>query len=115
MDIRIIKKRKLSKEELVEMAKEFYFEMIKGVAYVERGIIALGGKWYIDASGVLVRDGSGQQDLRVFNIYLDKLERDRLEYHSLINIKPNNGNKTTCIENKDVRIKIEEVINNPIE
>jgi len=39
MDIRIIRD-KISLKEVEELAEEFYIEMVKGVADVERGVLA---------------------------------------------------------------------------
>lgn len=110
MDIRIIRD-KISREELKELAKEFYVEMVKGVADIERGIIALGGEWHIDANEVLMQDGSEQQNLWGFNVYLDK----RIEYHSLINIRPLQNNRTLEVQDENIRKKMFDIINTSIE
>lgn len=110
MNIKIIKE-KISKEELEELAKEFYVEMVKGVADIERGIVALGGEWHIDANQVLIADGSLQQNLWGFNIYLDK----RIEYFSLINIRPAQNNRTLEVEDAEIRQKMYDIINMLVE
>lgn len=114
MNIKIIKE-KISKAELADIAKEFYVEMVKGVADIEKGIIALGGEWHIDANQVLMEDGSSQENLWGFNIYIDKSKEDRLEYNSLINIRPNQGNKSMEIENEDIKNSIFKIVNNLVE
>ena len=53
MRIKIIDK-KISKDELQEIAKEFYVVMIKGVVDVERDILAVGGEYHMDANNVLI-------------------------------------------------------------
>jgi len=107
MDIRIIRS-KITKPELEELAKEFYTEMVKGVVDLERGIIALGGEWHIDANQVLIEDGSRQSDLWGFNVYVaDK----KIEYVSLINIRPAQNNRTLEVEDKSIRKKMEKIIN----
>ena len=111
MNIRIIRD-KITKPELEELAKEFYVEMVKGVADIERNIIALGGEWHMDANQVLIEDGSNQQNLWGFNIYLNKPKKEMLEYNSLINIRPNQGNKSMEIENEEIKNKIFEIVNN---
>lgn len=113
MDIRIIR-NKITKVELEEVAKEFYVEMVKGVADIERGIIALGGEWHMDANQVLIADGSSQPNLWGFNVYLNKTKGERVEYNSLINIRPG-INKGMEIESEEVRNKIFEIVNNLIE
>lgn len=114
MNIRIIKS-KISKSELEELAKEFYVEMVKGVADIEKGIIALGGEWHMDANEILVKNGSKQEDLWGFNIYLEKPQESRLEYNSLINIRPRQDNKSMEIESEKIRRKIFEIVNNLVE
>jgi len=114
MDIKIIRE-KITKKELEELAKEFYIEMVKGVADVEKEIIALGGEWHIDANQILIKDGSNQQNLWGFNIYLNKPKESRLEYNSLINIRPKQGNRNMEIENEEIKNEIFEIVNKLVE
>lgn len=114
MNIRIVRER-ITKAELEELAREFYVEMVKGVADIERGIIALGGEWHMDANEVLVKDGSKQENLWGFNIYLDKPKNERLEYNSLINIRPSQGNKSMEVGNAEIREKMSDMINSLVE
>jgi len=105
MKIKIIKEN-ISKAELRELALEFYVEMVKGVVDIERGIMALGGEWHIDANQVLIEDGSSQKNLWGFNIYLD----GRIEYISLINIRPLQNNRTLEVEDPNIRGKMDAII-----
>lgn len=114
MDIRIIRD-KITKLELEKLAKEFYVEMVKGVADIERDIIALGGEWHIDANSILIEDGSKQNNLWGFNIYLNKPKESRLEYNSLINIRPKQGNRNMEIENEEIKNKIFDIVNKLVE
>jgi hypothetical protein len=114
MNIRIIR-NKITKSELDELAKEFYVEMIKGVADIERSIMALGGEWHIDANQILIEDGSSQENLWGFNVYLNKAKEEKLEYNSLINIRPGQGNRNMEIESEEIRKKISEIVNNLME
>ena len=114
MNIKIITE-KITKLELEELAKEFYVEMVKGGADIEKGIIALGGEWHIDANIVLMDDGSKQENLWGFNIYLNKEKSEMLEYNSLINIRPKQGNKSMEIESEEIRNKIFEIVNKLVE
>lgn len=114
MNIKIIKE-KISLKEVEELAKEFYKEMVKGVADIERGVIALGGEWHMDANEVLIKEGSEQQNLWGFNIYWEKPKDERLEYNSLINIRPGQNNKGMEIESEEIKNKIFEIVNNLVE
>ena len=114
MDIKIIR-QKITKSELEDLAKEIYVEMVKGVADIERGVIALGGEWHMDANEVLIKDGSAQENLWGFNIYLNKPKEERLEYNSLINIRPKQSNKSMEIESEELKNKILEIVSNLVE
>ncbi|MDP2593228.1 MAG: DUF5674 family protein [bacterium] len=105
MDIRVIKES-VPKAVAVEIAKEFYVDMIKGAVDVERGIIALGGEWHSDANEVLLQDGSAQSSVWGFNFYLNKSGREQIECHSLINIRPTEGNYSMLVENPEIEEKI---------
>ncbi len=102
MEIKIIK-NSISKKELLEIAKDFYIDMIKGVVDIERGILAVGGEYHIDANMVLVKNGSKQQNIWGFNWYFDRISDERIEYVSLINIRPSQGNKTMEVQDAFLR------------
>jgi len=93
-----------------ELAGCWYKTMIKGVVDVRRNIIALGGEWHMDANNMLISDGSRQEDLWGFNIYPDEKGDARLEYISLINVRPAQNNRSMEIEDKELRASIKKII-----
>lgn len=95
---------------LQQLADAWHGIMVKGVADVERGIIALGGEWHMDANVLLLADGSVQQDLWGFNIYPDERGVGALEYISLINIRPQQGNREMELHDEELRIQITELV-----
>jgi len=109
MDVKIITS-KISKEELAQYAKEQYVEMIKGAIDIGKGSMALGGEWHMDANQVLIDNGSEQKDIWGFNIYVDKNHDERVEYISLINIRPAQNNRSMEIEDGTIREKMKKVI-----
>lgn len=113
MTTKIIKDR-ISLEELKVLAKEFYGSMIKGVADIERGVVAFGGEYHMEANMALIEDGSGQSNLWGFNIYFKKPREDWLEYTSLINIRPVAGNFDMMIGDEQIRQKVKEIVNSKI-
>lgn len=109
MNIKIIDK-KITESELREIAKDFYGDMVKGVVDIEREIIVMGGEYHIDANVILIENGSKQQDIWGFNWYFDKIGDERIEYVSLINIRPAQGNKTMEVQNISLRDKMKTII-----
>ena len=96
--------------EVREIAKEFYEDMIKGVVDIEREVIALGGEYHMDANNVLIEDGSKQTDVWGFNVHLDRAREAWLEYTSLVNIRPLQGNKSMKVEDDALRAKMKQII-----
>lgn len=94
---------------LQALARAWYGTMVKGVADLEREIIALGGDWHMDANNVLLVDGSKQENLWGFNIYPDERGDKALEYTSLINIRPAQGNRVMELQDATLRQRIREI------
>ncbi|MBI2047585.1 MAG: hypothetical protein HYT27_00440 [Parcubacteria group bacterium] len=111
MDIRIIKEP-ITHATAKEIAAEFYKDMVKGVVDIERKIIALGGEYHIDANMKLIADGSIQSDVWGFNFYSDE---NRIEYVSLINIRPQQNNRTIKIQDDELKKKMENIIRSLIQ
>ena len=93
----------ISREEARQIGEPWYTELVKGVVDVERGIIALGGEWHMDANVRLMAEGSEQQNVWGFNIYVDRTGPEWIEFVSLINIRPTEGNRTLEIESHELR------------
>jgi hypothetical protein len=109
MNIKIIDK-KISESELREIAKDFYGEMVKGVVDIEREIIAMGGEYHMDANIILTDNGSKQQNIWGFNWYFNKSGDERIEYISLINIRPKQGNRVMEVQDASLCDKMKSVI-----
>ena len=109
MNIQIIK-QSISKNDLRDLAKEFYEDLIKGVVDIERGLIALGGEMHADAEEVLIKDGSKQSDLWGFNILLNKDKEECLIYEAFINIRPRDNNKDLEVKSPVIREKMRRII-----
>src|SRR4051812_542098 len=101
MNIKIVKE-KISKQELEELAQEFYIDMVKGVVDIEKGIIALGGEWHMDANQVLIANASHEQNRWRFNIYM----YGRTEHISITKITPSQNKRTLAGEDAVRREKI---------
>ncbi|HEY4527399.1 MAG TPA: DUF5674 family protein [Candidatus Paceibacterota bacterium] len=108
-DIRIVREH-VAVSELKPLAALWYGPMIKGVVDLEREIIAVGGDWHMDANTKLIEDGSDQMHLWGFNLYLEERGDSAIEYQSLINIRPSQGNRSIEIEDTELRKKIFSVV-----
>lgn len=106
---------KISKAELVEIAKERFGDMVKAVVDIELGIMVVGGELHADEEAILLERGSKQENLWGINIYTDKPENERIEFDSMINIRPRQNNRSRDVLDKTIREKIVVVVNNLVE
>ncbi len=91
---------------LESLAKEWHQTLVKGVADIETGLVALGGEWHIDANNRLIEEGSQQRNLWGFNIYPKEKGDAAIEYNSLINIRPMQGNRSMEIMSEETRAAV---------
>lgn len=110
MNVKIIKEP-VKLKEVEKLAQESFGDLIKGVVDIEKEVMAVGGEMHSDANEVLIEEGSQQEDLWGFNIYLDREREDWIEYISLINIRPQRGNKSMEVEDQEIRLKMSNIIN----
>jgi len=113
MIIRIVEDS-INLDELREIAKEYYIDMIKGVADISKEIIAVGGEYHMDANMKILENGSVQSDVWGFNILFDRPKDERIEFTSLINIRPLAGNRSMEVEDEEIRKKMSDIINRKI-
>ncbi|KKQ28170.1 MAG: hypothetical protein US42_C0001G0021 [Candidatus Magasanikbacteria bacterium GW2011_GWC2_37_14] len=106
----IIVNKKINLAEIKKLASETFGDMVKGVADIERKIIALGGEMHADAEEILLANGSVQANLWGFNIYPEQSPENFIEFHSLINIRPAQNNRSMNIESKEIQNSIKEII-----
>jgi len=107
---RIVRER-LTRSELVTIASEQFGDMVKAVVDVAREIMALGGELHSDEEALLLDDGSSQGNLWGINLYPSADEADWIEYDSMINVRPSQGNRTRGVENAGLRAKIRRIVN----
>ena len=91
---------------LRRLVKSGFGDMVKYVADVGRGIVAIGGELHADAEQVLLDAGSQQEDLWGANYYPGRGRDLCVEFTSLINISPARGNRQMEIANPALRDRI---------
>ena len=109
MDIHIIREP-ISRSELVKIAEEGFGDLVKGVVDVEKEILALGGELHSDEEALLLKDGSKQENLWGINLYPSRTEKDFVEFDSVINLRPSQGNRSRGVDNPKLQKKILEIV-----
>ena len=100
-------KEKATPAQLQDML-ERYEGMIKIVVDIRRRALAGGGEMHADCESVLLDDGSEQDDLWGANWYPNE---QRIEFESLINIRPRLGNRGILLQDEGLRGQVKSVTN----
>ncbi len=85
---------------------EVYPTLIKIVVDIRRRVLAGGGEMHADCESLLLAEGSEQDDLWGANWYPAD---QRVEFESLINIRPRLGNRSILIQSETLRHQVEAV------
>ena len=101
----------IAREALAVIAAGGFGDMVKGVVDVERGLLAIDGELHADLESLLLENGSRQAALWGINLYPEMDDEDFIEFDSLINIRPMQGNRSRGVEDEAVRAQIVEVVN----
>lgn len=101
----------VTKSELKKIAEESFSYLVKGVVDIEKEIMSLGGELHYDNAMDLVQKFQSKgENLWGINLYPDKSGDDFIEFDSMVNIKPNLGNRTRGIDDPEIRGKIRKIV-----
>lgn len=114
MNITIIKDPILSTD-LREIAKKQFGDFVKAVVDIEKEIMAIGGSLHADEEAMLLEQGSVQENLWGINIYPEKSQEEWVEFDSMINIRPSQGNRSRNVEDENTRERIVKIVNTLIQ
>ena len=89
-------------------------DLVKAVVDVERGLLALNAELHSDLESLLLNDGSKQQNLWGVNLYPDIKGENFIEFDSIINIRPSQGNKSRDVEDEKLRERITGIVDERI-
>ncbi len=105
----VLSDRRLDPAEVARLTRLFFEDMVKYVVDVTRRVVAVGGELHADAEQLLLASGSRQTDLWGANYYPGKGRDDCIEYTSLINIRPAQGNRGMEVEDDHIRDLVREI------
>ncbi|MDP8216205.1 MAG: DUF5674 family protein [Candidatus Kaelpia imicola] len=102
--------RVLSIDDLKQMADTMFGNLVKAVVDVDKESIAVDAELHSDLEALLIKDGSKQKSLWGINFYLEIEGDDFIEFDSMINIRPSQGNVIRGVKDEIVRQKIIEIV-----
>lgn len=106
---------KISNDELKAMSTNYFGDMVKAVADINKEILCVDAELHSDMEQYLLSVGSRQSDLWGFNLYPNETGDDFIEFDSMINIRPHDNNRSRDVERQEIRNKIIEIVNKKVE
>ncbi|MBT3834691.1 hypothetical protein HOF56_00415 [Candidatus Peribacteria bacterium] len=85
-------------------------ELVKCVVDCDLEIMAAGGQMHADEEQLLLENGSKQENLWGINLYLDDKSENWIEFDSMINIRPIQGNRSRSVEDQSMQNRIKEIV-----
>lgn len=104
--------RKKADEKVLKKVAEDLSGYVKVTVDIKRGIMAAGGKLHVDGEKMLLEDGSRQADIWGGGI---DFETGEIDFDSVINLRPAQGNKSREVLNQHIRSQMEAIIHRLLE
>lgn len=111
--MRIVKEN-IRIDELKEMSSRMFGNLIKAVVDIEKEILVIDAELHADQEAYLLESGSKQENLWGINIYPELPKEERIEFDSMINLRPSQGNISRGVEDQEIQKKILNIVNSKI-
>ncbi len=106
----ITSQNKISVAGLNQMAQKMFGNLVKAVVDVQKEIMAVDGELHADEEVLLMGKGSKRQDVWGINLYPELFGDEKfIEFDSMINLKPSQGNRSRNVDDPEIRKKISEI------
>ena len=100
----------ITMQELQKMAHEMFGKMVKAVVDIEKEIMAVDAELHADEEAYLLENGSQQKNLWGINLYPEISGDDFIEFDSMINLRPAQGNRSRGVEDVKTQEKIRFIV-----
>ncbi len=97
-------------DELQQMAVATFGNLVKAIVDVDMELIAVDAELHSDLEALLLDDGSKQKSLWGINLYPEMQGDDFIEFDSMINMRPSQGNRSRGVDDGEIRRKIIEIV-----
>lgn len=94
----------------LKQAAVLFGDMVKAVVDVDRELLAVDAQMHSDLEALLLENGSKQSGLWGINIYPNLSGEDRIQFDSMINVRPSQNNPSRSVEDEAIRRKIRQVV-----
>lgn len=102
--------KKISQKKLRTMAIQSFGNLVKAVVDISKCVMAVDAGLHADEETFLLAQGSKQSDLWGINLYPDLSGEDFIEFDSMINLRPNQGNMSRSVDSIDIQKQIRGIV-----
>ena len=99
----------ITRAKLAKLAASGFGDMIKAVVDCRRRLMIVGGELHADEEQWLLEDGSQPSDLWGINLYPGDTTEDWIEFDSMINVRPAQGNPSRGVESLEKQMIIRSI------
>ena len=96
--------------ELKELTVNYFGNFIKAVVDIQKEIIAIDAELHSDLEALLLNNGSKQKNLWGINLYPQLKADEFIEFDSMINVRPSQGNMSRGVKDREIYKKIIEIV-----
>lgn len=100
----------VGRQELERIVRQSFGDFVKAVVDIEEKIMAIGGDLHSDEEALLLDNGSRQANLWGINLYPGLEGESMVEFDSMINLRPSEGNRSRGIDDERTRNRVIEVV-----
>ncbi len=104
-------KNKIKISELEKMSEKMYGDIVKAVVDIEKEIMVVDAAMHADQETILIEKGSKQDNLWGINIYPKNSGEEMVEFDSMVNLRPSQGNRSRGVDDSEIRKKIINIVN----
>lgn len=101
----------IENSELKNIAANTFGDLVKAVVDIDLSLIAIDAELHADLEALLLKNGSKQENLWGINFYPDIEDDDFLEFDSMINLRPSQGNMSRGVDDESIQKKILGIVN----
>lgn len=106
----MIVEKAISLQELKQIAAGGFGNMVKAVVDLERRVMAVDGHLHSDLEAALLEDGSQSRHLWGINFYPDVPGEGFVEFDSMINLRPAQGNTSRGVDSGSTQAAIRALV-----
>lgn len=106
----ITQEEKISRASLEPLAERMFGGIVKAVVDIEKEVMIIDADMHADEEAALLESGSKQENLWGINFHPQETEEKFVEFDSMINIRPRQGNRSRSVDDEALRVKILAVV-----